>query len=403
VITSTLVLLVLLLLPGIVALAKSRGTNSTSSAVSLGFVSVFAYFGLFAAVDRYIDIPFTVFNASLGYLLLLILMWIWIPKGSPQQRQPTKRTVITIVGLTTATVFHLLIWNQALKFGAVLPNHDVYIHTTWVGNMARSHSLSSIAAYAHPISGPGTAAPLYPFSMHALCAYVVQLGAGHASVVVVAFARLIICVFWPLGIFSLARALGLRTYIGAIAAAASTVALWNFPYSLLGWGGVAMALGIVLLVHCVAVAIDYIPQGFVRLLLICGVLCFALLIVHTSEAFIFPIMFLVLGMPTIRRNVNSKKIYALLTLLSLLMFAYPWIDKWWGNGYISGLAGIAPSGSGTVYQAIGQVIRGNGISFPMGANHSCSRSCFTHLLKPLPKHSVFLWHRRHWCIRNITG
>ena len=234
----TIVLLLLLLLPGIVALVKSGGSLPTSSAISLGFVSVFAYFGFFVGVNRYIDIPFTVLTTSLGYGALLMMLWLWVPKGSSLPRQPLFHAFIAVTALIATGVFHLLIWNHALKSWAVLPNHDVYLHTNWVGNMARYKSLSSIAAYTHPISGPGTAAPLYPFSMHALCAYVVQLRSGTSSVVVIAITRLCVVLFWPLGIFSLARSIGLRTYIGASAAAAATVALYNFPYSALGWGGV---------------------------------------------------------------------------------------------------------------------------------------------------------------------
>ena len=356
-INSTLVLAALFLLPGVVGLIKSRGSIAASSTISLGFVSVFAYFGLFAVVNRYTDIPFTVLTASLGYVALLVAMWFWVPKGLPQPRQPLSHALITVFGLAAVSAFHLLIWNHAFKFGAVLPNHDVYIHTNWVGNMARLKSLSSVAAYTHPISGAGSAAPLYPFSMHALGAYVVQLGAGHATVVVIALTRLSVVLFWPLGIFSLARSIGLRARTGAVAAAATTVALYNFPYSTLGWGGVSMVIGIIILVHCVAVAIDYVPQGLTRLLLICGVLCFALLMAHTSEAFIFPIMLLVLGIPTIRRTSDSKKIYIFLTVISLLMFVYPWIDKWWGNGYISNLAATGlGAGTGTVYQGIGLIV-----------------------------------------------
>jgi len=357
VLTPTIVLLLILLLPGLVALAKSRGTLPTSSAISLGFVSVFAYFGFFVGVNRYIDIPFTVLTASLGYVALLIMIWLWVPQGSSLPRQPLSHTFIAASALIAAGVFHLFIWNHSLKSWAVLPNHDVYIHTNWVGNMARYKSLSSIAAYTHPISGPGTAAPLYPFSMHALCAYVVQLGSGTASVVVIAITRLCVVLFWPLGIFSLARSIGLRTYIGASAAAATTVALYNFPYSTLGWGGVGMVIGIIVLVHSVAISIDWLPKQPKQLLVIFGVAMFALLMTHTSEAFILPIMVLVLGWPKIQLSNKSRQITAILAVLSFVLFVYPWLDKWFGNGYISSLAAAGNgAGAGTVYQGLGLII-----------------------------------------------
>ena len=355
--TPTNVLLLILLLPGLVALAKSRGTLPTSSAISLGFVSVFAYFGFFVGVNRYIDIPFTVLTASLGYVALLIMIWLWVPQGSSLPRQPLSHTFIAASALIAAGVFHLFIWNHSLKSWAVLPNHDVYLHTNWVGNMARYKSLSSIAAYTHPISGPGTAAPLYPFSMHALCAYVVQLGSGTSSVVVVAITRLCVVLFWPLGIFSLARSIGVRTYVGASAAAAATVALYNFPYSTLGWGGVGMVVGIIVLVHSVAISIDWLPKQLKQLLVLFGVAMFALLMTHTSEAFILPLMILVLGWSKIQCVAKNRQITATLAVLSFVLFVYPWLDKWFGNGYISNLLGAGDgAGTGTVYQGIGLIV-----------------------------------------------
>lgn len=353
----TIVLLLLLLLPGIVALVKSGGSLPTSSAISLGFVSVFAYFGFFVGVNRYIDIPFTVLTTSLGYGALLMMIWLWVPKGSSLPRQPLCHAFIAVTALIATGVFHLLIWNHSLKSWAVLPNHDVYLHTNWVGNMARYKSLSSIAAYTHPISGPGTAAPLYPFSMHALCAYVVQLGSGTSSVVVIAITRLCVVLFWPLGIFSLARSIGLRTYIGASAAATTTVALYNFPYSTLGWGGVGMVIGIIVLVHSVAISIDWLPKQPYKLLVLFGVAMFALLMTHTSEAFIFPLMILVLGWSKIQLTNKSRQITVILAGSSFVLFVYPWLDKWFGNGYISNLsaAGIG-AGTGTVYQGLGLIV-----------------------------------------------
>jgi len=353
----TILLLLLLFLPGTILIAKTRGTMPSSSAFSLGFVSVFAYFGLFAAVSRYVDVPFTRLTGSLGYAALLVAMWFSVSKSSPIPKKSLSQSSITVLGLALVSVFHLLIWNHALKFGAVLPNHDVYIHTNWVGNMARYESLSSIAAYTHPISGSGSAAPLYPFSMHALCAFVVQLASGHASEVVVGLTRLIVVIFWPLGIFSLARAIGFKTYIGAVAAAATTVALYNFPYSTLGWGGVSMIVGVVVLVHAVAVGIDFISKRTTQFLIVMTIGGFALLTSHTSEAFIFPLMLLTLGKTKIQSVDRSRQIFVLLTVMSVLAFTYPWIDKWWGNGNIANLAAAGVgAGTGTVYQGIGLMI-----------------------------------------------
>jgi hypothetical protein len=356
VISSTLVFLVILILPGLVALQKSKGSTSITSAISLGFMCVFAYFGFFVAISRYVVIPFTVTTASAGYVLLLIAIWFGSPSEVRLNRLPLSFKALTTVGLMTVSFFHFLIWNKALNYGAVLPNHDVYIHTTWVGNMARQSSLSSVAAYSNPISGPGAATPLYPFSLHALCAFVVQIGTGHASTVVVSFTRVMVCIFWPLGIFSLARSLQLKTHVGALAAAASTVALYNFPYSTLGWGGVAMVTGVILLTHCAAVSIDYISQSISRFSIVLGIAMAALLLVHTSEAFLFPVMVLVLGWPRFKEFEQKRLKISLLFFGSLLASVYPWLDRWIGNGLIASLGSVAPTGIGTVYQAVGQIV-----------------------------------------------
>jgi hypothetical protein len=250
----------------------------------------------------------------------------------------------------------MLIWNASMKFGAIIPNHDVFNHTAWVGNIARNYSLSPALAYANPITGDGMASNLYPFSMHALCAYVVELSNIQASLVVIAFTKVIVIIFWPLGVFNLARAAGLKSFLGPVAAAGSTVVLYNFPYTTLGWGGVAMVAGLVVLIHLVAITLNFISSR--NLYLSCSIILsmFTLVVLHTSEAFIFPIMVAVLGAPAIMQQKKHRTISIPLGLLCASVFFFPWIDKWIGPGLIANLASVPGGGVGTVYQAVGQII-----------------------------------------------
>ena len=356
-VTSTILLLVLFALPAAVHFIASKNNDGIFLSISYGFVSCFLYFGVFSVVGRYTPIPFSPLVATLGYLLLLVLMAkiFFKPKTQSSQQSKTWNT-FALAGLVGAGTFHWLIWNSAMKFGAILPNHDVLFHTSWVGNIARYESLSASMAYSNPLSGSGMASNLYPFSMHALCAYIVEIGQVQPSLVVVSFIKLLVVVFWPLGIFNLARASGMKSYIGPVAAACSTVALYNFPYVSLGWGGVAMITGIVVLTHLVAIAITHISQGTRSLIVVILISLFILLVVHTSEAFLFPLMLLVLGTPVIMKQAEKNKIFSLLLVLCILTFVFPWFDKWIGPGFISGLADVSPAGSGTVYQAVGQIV-----------------------------------------------
>jgi hypothetical protein len=118
-----------------------------------------------------------------------------------------------------------------------------------------------------------------------------------------------------------------------------------------------MVIGIIVLVHSVAISIDWLPKPPKQLLVLFAGAMFALLMTHTSEAFIFPIMVLVLGWSKIGLSNKSRQIATILTVLSLILFVYPWLDKWFGNGNISGLLGAGDgAGTGTVYQGLGLIV-----------------------------------------------
>jgi hypothetical protein len=228
---ATILLLLVFLIPGVVHFFASKRNYGAFLSASIGFVSTFFYFGLFSVVGRYLPIPFNPVIASCGYLLLLLLVAkaATVPVNNVSKHSG-RWEALSLLGILAASSCHMLIWNASMKFGAIIPNHDVFNHTAWVGNIARNYSLSPALAYANPITGDGMASNLYPFSMHALCAYVVELSNIQASLVVIAFTKVIVIIFWPLGVFNLARAAGLKSFLGPVAAAGSTVVLYNFPY-----------------------------------------------------------------------------------------------------------------------------------------------------------------------------
>lgn len=354
---ATFLLLLVLLLPGIVHYYASKKRTEAFLSASIGFVSVFFYFGLFSALARYLPIPFTPIVASTGFALLLLLI---ARISAVSDLNVTKRSrlweVLSLAGILAASGCHWLIWNSSLKFGGIIPNHDVFNHTAWVGNIARYQSLAPSWAYSNPLTGAGMSSNLYPFSMHAFCAYIVELSHVQPSIVVIAFTKVLIIVFWPLGVFNLARAAGLKSFLGPVAAACSTVPLYNFPYTTLGWGGVAMVVGIVLLTHLVAISIACIPGKGIHLIAVVALSMFTLLVVHTSEAFIYPIMLAVLGAPLIIKHPNHRKIGGGIFFLCVFVFIFPWLDEWIGPGLISGLASVGVAGAGTMYQGVGQIV-----------------------------------------------
>jgi len=352
-----LVFFLIFLTPAVVHFYTSKRSYGIFLSVSVGFVAVFFYFGLFSVLGRYTSVPFNPVVASCGFIIFLALLakFFAVPVSDFSKRT-LRWEMVSCLGLAAASVCHLLIWNSAMKFGAIIPNHDVFNHTAWVGNIARFHSLSPALAYSNPSTGSGLPSNLYPFSLHALCAYVVELTHVQPSVVVITFTKILIIIFWPLGVFNLARAAGLKSFLGPIAAAVSTVALYNFPYTTLGWGGVAMVAGLVVLVHFVSISLVLIPDGGIPLLIAVVISMFTLLVLHTSEAFIYPIMLTVLGVPFMMRHNGRKSVAIPLLLMCVLVFIFPWIDKWIGPGFISNLAQVSVTGSGTMYQGVGQII-----------------------------------------------
>ena len=352
----SIVFLTIIVIPSSSIYLGSRRTCSISLAFSFGIVVVFAYFGLLAALGRYFPIPFNPPVTFLGLAAISGIIFFIAPETETRRNLSYRINIYLSTMLTFVVAVHFKIWNRMLTNYAVIPNHDVYIHTNWVGNMARLHSLSSVAAYTNPISGSGSAAPFYPFSLHAFCAFIVQTGASTPTLTVVAVTRILVCILLPLGLFSLAKSAGLSKSYGAIGAAAASIPLYNFPYQTLGWGGVAMVAGVILLIHAAALVIASSAWKNSLRLLIIPLSFIALATVHTSEAFALPIFCLILGFPTLRKSKHARLYLSIFCSLAMFTAVYPFIDSQWVHSLVSNIGTIDPHGTGTFYQAVGLIV-----------------------------------------------
>lgn len=355
--TPVLVLGLIFLIPGAVAYGATPSESRTplSSALSHGIVAVFCFSGMFAAASRFVPLPFNVLTWLLGYLTTILLCVRWVKRCDTRASGPRVQQVLGLGLVAVAVIGHLIVWRVALSNGHVIPNHDAINHTMWVANMARFDSLDSPEAYFNSFTGFASGSALYPFSFHAVTAIPVQLAAGSASESVVAATLLLCAVLWPLGAFSVAQALGLKPHRGAGFAAVATVPVYAMPYNTLGWGGITMVAGVVLLAHCLATAIAWFPRSprnFWTALAVCGL---ALLTTHTSEFFVLPAAVLILTCPQSNATGSTWK-RSTLVVLTILCFVFPWIDRAWGSGDIARLADAAAPSGGAVYQIVGHII-----------------------------------------------
>jgi hypothetical protein len=359
VLNALVILTILVVTPGLLGHVMTRRKGFVPLSISLthGIVIVFLTAGGAAVGSRLVSFPFNAITLLMGYLLTLILTVKWL-SHIPRNHERSSH-ISTVVGLTTFSVSvigHLAIWKTALDLGNIIPNHDAMHHTMWTANMARFNGLDSTVAYFNQFTGFAPGDALYPFSFHVLAASPVQLGVARPSQSVVASTLLIASFVWPLSVFSIARALRLKPHIGAGLASIFTVATYAMPYNTLGWGGVTMITGVALLVHAVSTVIEWFQANALWFAATLALSSIALLVTHTSEAFLLSAFAAILLWPRRGQLATGSRRLLLLVVFAGLCFVYPWIDRSFGPGHIASLADVSAPGGGAVYQIVGHII-----------------------------------------------
>jgi hypothetical protein len=184
--------------------------------------------------------------------------------------------------------------------GRVPPEVDASNHGFFVARVIHSESVDVPKVVVSDPSAAHGSASFYPLGTHASAAIAVRLSGADIGRVLVAFDIVFACVFLPLGMYSLARALAHRRPLIAGYTALAVPALVLFPAASIGYGDVPLVMGmalvpisVVTMRRALSVRSDAARAARVRAVVTAGLLLFAATIVHTSQV---PLILLLAGL-----------------------------------------------------------------------------------------------------------
>lgn len=326
-----------------------------SLAIAFGFVGTFAVLGAHSVASLFVSLPFNLPVAAIEILALSALLWFvgktYVLRGEPNQ--PSHRHfVASAAWLMTTIMVSGWMWWRSTGNRLHIPNHDAIYHAGFIRNIARFETLQTQDAYFNYLTGRA-GRNMYPLSFHAFGAIIQWLTNQPASEIAYVLTALLVVVAWPISVFCFVSFFLKNNPVIAAIAAMFTLALHQFPIGALGWGGIPMVLGGVLLLFGASAVTESLAW---KSWLVVGVVLAALgalVAGHTSEAFLLPI-FVASASWQILGKFSKPWVARTLVCSSIcLALAYPLIERAVGSSVISNLASVAPNEAGSLYGAVG--------------------------------------------------
>lgn len=352
--TAYVLSIIVLGLPGVLCVLMSRRNLRLGEGFIFGLATTFGVFGIWAVINRVIAIPY---NSVTIVLLFLVSILIAGATGRSQRTQGARpmKTPMEAWLVTTFSVISLVwSWSRGTLDRVVIGNHDASIHSAFVGNIVALGSLDPGSTHSHPISGAGTT-NFYPLAFHSVAAGISKFFGLPPSQVVYSLTVVAATVFLPIGTYLLAANIpGGSRKLGALASAC-LLPLYLFPQGTLGWGGISMVYGVVLLVSFLGLALWSLSRSTLMFASLCSLCVIVLATVHSSEVFLFFPLLLILGWQQLGHR-STRWLRLLVTGAAIFSIFYPLIERQLGFALISSLADVNPNEAGTLYQAVGQIL-----------------------------------------------
>jgi hypothetical protein len=353
---TCLVALICLSFPGVLFWLGTSCRWSLLSALCLGAVTLFGLVGAAVVFSVFWQIPFSPLSASLAVIALSASLFIagkkiknYVPSFSRRSRSARLFEAFCILGTFGVSAW---IWATSTADRWQIPNHDAMWHAHFVSNIDRFRSLQGQDVYANYLSGRA-GRMIYPIGFEAFSAGVRWIANATPSETVFFVTAATVIFLWPIVLVCFARCFVSQRPALAALAAPCALAIHQFPAGALGWGGVTMILGIVVLLASVAVFNDFLEKSWLLATASLAIAMSALVAVHTSEAFLIPAFAAAASWPhlQIRNKVGIPRTAAV--AMTAVAFTYPFIERALGSSMISGLANVGPNEPGSLYGAVG--------------------------------------------------
>jgi len=344
---------VVLGLPGILCVLLARGNVRLSEGFVFGLASTFGIFGIWAAVNRVVVIPFNQLTIVFLFLVSLLMAGAVGRSQRTHGARPMKTPLEAWLVAAFSVISLIWSWSKGTVDRVVIGNHDASIHSAFVGNIVALGSLDPGLTHSHPISGAGTT-NFYPLAFHSVAAGISRVFELQPSQVVYALTFVAATILLPIGTYVLAANIPGGSRKIAALSIACLLPLYLFPQGTLGWGGISMVFGITFLVSFLGLSLWSLTHSIWMFASICSLSVAALATVHSSEVFLFFPLLLILGWQQLGQY--STRWLRLLALgTAAFSVLYPLIERQLGFALISSLAEVNPNESGTLYQAVGQI------------------------------------------------
>lgn len=352
----TVVFVVLITLPSLVLWTTAGGRVSAVEASALAGTVLFGVFSFVALLSLWFPIPFgpgavwIVYGVVLGFAV--ILGRAFLKRSAARAAIPGGRSPGNLLLLAVSVVVNARIWATGDMGRSVIPNHDAQFHAAFVSNIVRFGSLQTPDAYSNFLTGRGPR-NIYPLAYHGLSAFVQMITDALPSQVIFSTTAVTVVLAWPVVIYAWLRILSPEAMLAPGIATLLLTALFQFPIGTMGWGGVPMVVGIVLLVASAIAVESALRRGVLWGTALFAICSLVLVMVHTSEVFLLPAFVLATSWRTLRDLAGGEWARRGLVLSSLIALAYPYIERALGSSMISGLASVDPNQPGPLYVGVG--------------------------------------------------
>jgi hypothetical protein len=271
---------------------------------------------------------------------------------------PKLQTWLGLLFLLGAIALNMTVWSQASNGFRLIPNHDAVYHATQISNAIKYHSLGPDVLYAS-LDGLDNGRHLSPGGLYPLVAALGDMFGVLPSRALYDIAFVVLTILWPISLYFFVRAIVPTLHAWAGVAAVLGSGLYLLPFGPLSWGGVPMAVGVVVLNIATAAFVLSVRRSVETTLIIGAVGGFTLAAIHTSEFFIF-LIWIGIALVSIRFPSSASQRSeigrnCLAVLLVAVGMAWSNLENLVGRAFIRPLGQVTTRHENPV-EAIGQMV-----------------------------------------------
>jgi hypothetical protein len=246
------------------------------------------------AFAPWVTIALTVVGAAIAFGRTFLHVGSSLSSSNVESPLADLSRLLAVGLLIAGIVFGLAVWVAGIRdTAAVPPNRDSAHHGFYVARIANEETIASDRVV---VSDPITAEPYgyYPLGLHASAALGHRISGTPISELLTGWVILLAAVWYPLGMFVLARRLVPdRLLLPGFVALASPL-FGMFPYKFILWGGLTQIASVALVPVALAVVMEAISPANLSVAVLAGLVVFGVSMVNLSQGLLVAIVAAVL-------------------------------------------------------------------------------------------------------------